>query len=295
MCEGQKSWLHTETDLDLSSPWKHPPIHTYRERQRENEYANSKHLGRQHGQDYNDLPLKVNTNSPNSQIRWYKTICIFCAIWLSSIGSIQTRCSPLQLYGKFSRKHILVFKHKPLFKNYFNKSCLPWKCIHYSYVWLSLWGWSGVAKVSCILRHWGVQLILAYSWAKPAILVAGKGRGGMFLFLLFLHLYSFPLSSLSLSFISPTISSISFLPFSGRWHKMTHKGWGVVNQSIIITSLESVSLLLCQTISEWFAQLGRRCIFFKQIIETNLMSTHAIWFSLRNKQNITIFSLVRSA
>ena len=48
----------------------------------------------------------------------------------------------------------------------------------------------GGAKVSCILRHWGVQLILAYSWARPAILVAGKGRGGIFLFLLFLHFHS---------------------------------------------------------------------------------------------------------
>ena len=38
-------------------------------------------------------------------------------------------------------------------------------------------GWSGGAKVSCILRYQGVQLILAYSWARPAILVAGKGRG----------------------------------------------------------------------------------------------------------------------
>ena len=52
------------------------------------------------------------------------------------------------------------------------------------------WGWSGVAMVSCILRHRGVQLKLAYSWARPAILVAGKGRGGMFLFLLFLHFHS---------------------------------------------------------------------------------------------------------
>ena len=36
------------------------------------------------------------------------------------------------------------------------------------------------------------------------------------------------LSSLSLSLISSTISSITFLPFSGRRHKMTHKGWRVV-------------------------------------------------------------------
>ena len=36
----------------------------------------------------------------------------------------------------------------------------------------------------------GVQLILADSWARPAILVAGKGREVMFLFLLFLHFHS---------------------------------------------------------------------------------------------------------
>ena len=35
-----------------------------------------------------------------------------------------------------------------------------------------------------------VQLILAYSWARPAILVVGKGRGGMFLLLLFLYFHS---------------------------------------------------------------------------------------------------------
>ena len=83
----------------------------------------------------------------------------------------------------------------------------------------------GAAKVSCILCYRGVQLILSYSWARPAILVAGKGRGGMFLLLLFLD---FHYGSSSFSFISSTISSISFLSFSGRRHKMTHKGWCVV-------------------------------------------------------------------
>ena len=39
-------------------------------------------------------------------------------------------------------------------------------------------GWLGEAKVSCILRHRGVQLIFAYSWARPAVLAAGKGRRG---------------------------------------------------------------------------------------------------------------------
>ena len=80
------------------------------------------------------------------------------------------------------------------------------------------------------------------------ILVVGKGRGGMFLFLLFLHFHScssfFPVPS----FISSTLSSISFLPFSGRRHKMTLKGWRVVkpqhNQSISLSLSLSLSLLI---------------------------------------------------
>ena len=73
--------------------------------------------------------------------------------------------------------------------------------------------------MSCILRHQGVQLILTYSWARPAILVAGKAKEGGFCVFTFIP---DPLSSLSLSLISSTISSISFLPFSGRRLKMTH-------------------------------------------------------------------------
>ena len=72
-----------------------------------------------------------------------------------------------------------------------------------------------MAKVLYLLRHLGIQLILAYSWARPVILVAGKGREGVFLFFLFLHFHSCLLSSLFLSFISSTISSISFLPSLG--------------------------------------------------------------------------------
>ena len=101
---------------------------------------------------------------------------------------------------------------------------------------MCIW-WSGVAKVSCILRHRGIQLILAYSWARPAILVEGKGIGGMHSFFCFFAFIHVSLSSLSLSFISSTISSTSFLPFSGRRHKMTYKGWRVVkpqhNQSYL--------------------------------------------------------------
>ena len=71
-----------------------------------------------------------------------------------------------------------------------------------------------MAKVSCILRHWGVQLILAYSWARPAILVASKGKGwGVFissvssLSALFLF---FPCPSLS----SPLLSYLSLFSLS---------------------------------------------------------------------------------
>ena len=56
-------------------------------------------------------------------------------------------------------------------------------------------------------------LILAYNWARPASLAAGKGRGGMFLFLLFLHFNSFsflPCPSLS----SPLLSLLSLFSLS---------------------------------------------------------------------------------
>ena len=61
-----------------------------------------------------------------------------------------------------------------------------------------------MAKLSCILCHRGIQLILAYSWARLAILVAGKGS---FYFFCFFPFIPVPLSFLSLSFISSTISS----------------------------------------------------------------------------------------
>ena len=70
-----------------------------------------------------------------------------------------------------------------------------------------------MAKVSGILRHRGVQLILASIWVRAAILVAGKGRGVMFLFLLFFTFIPVPLSSLSRSFIS-LLSLLSLISLS---------------------------------------------------------------------------------
>ena len=87
----------------------------------------------------------------------------------------------------------------------------------------ALLGWLSEAKVSCIVHHWSVQLILAYSWARPTVLVAGKGRGGMVFFFFDFSLSFIFLSLLFLFFIS-TISSISLLPFCGRQHKMTPMG-----------------------------------------------------------------------
>ena len=88
-----------------------------------------------------------------------------------------------------------------------------------------------MAKVLCSLVTGGIQLILAYSWARPAILVAGMDRGGMFYFFCFFTFILVLLSCLSLSLISSTISFISLLPFSGRQHRTTrnyHKGWCVI-------------------------------------------------------------------
>ena len=75
-------------------------------------------------------------------------------------------------------------------------------------------GWSGGAKVLCILHHRGVQLILAYSWGRPAILVVGKGRGG--------NVFISSVSSLSFLFLflpcpslsSPLLSLLSLFSLS---------------------------------------------------------------------------------
>ena len=80
---------------------------------------------------------------------------------------------------------------------------LVWRC-HVSYVTGgSNWYWLRVGQ--------GLQ-------------IAGKGSGEMFLFLQILHFHScssfFPVPLFHLLYYL----TISFLPFSGRWHKMTHKG-----------------------------------------------------------------------
>ena len=122
--------------------------------------------------------------------------------------------------------------------NYFSFSYISW--IQYSsWFQLPILGWSGVAKVSCILCHRGVQLILAYSWARPAILVASKGRGGMF----FISSVFFSLSFLFLFLTCPSLSSplLSFLSLfflslgdSTKWPKRVDVTLNpnIINQSV---------------------------------------------------------------
>ena len=71
-------------------------------------------------------------------------------------------------------------------------------------------GWLGEAKVLCLLHHWGVQLILTCSWARPAILAAGKGRGvegECFYFFCFFTVIHFPFSSIPLFHLLYYLSS----------------------------------------------------------------------------------------
>ena len=77
--------------------------------------------------------------------------------------------------------------------------------------------------MSCVLHHWGIQLRLAYSRARPAILAAGKGtgkRGCFYFFCFFIH---FLLSPLFLSFISSATTSSPF-----PWEMTQHDPQGLM-------------------------------------------------------------------
>ena len=121
-------------------------------------------------------------------------------------------------------------------------------------------GWSGGAKVLCILHHWGVQLILAYSWARPAILVVGKGRRGIFLFLLFLHFHScssfFPIPLFHLLYSLLSLFSLS-LGDDTKWPSRVDVSLNpnTINQSCVVRRGASTicfkSLLLPHQSANW--------------------------------------------
>ena len=121
-----------------------------------------------------------------------------------------------------------------------------------AYTWLRVYMYRGLlggAKVSFILRHRGVQRILAYSWARPAILVAGKGRGGIFissvssLSFLFIFLLC-PCPSLS----SPLLSLLSIFSLSlgddTKWPTRVDVSLNPNTQNIYIILISAVPMML---------------------------------------------------
>ena len=75
------------------------------------------------------------------------------------------------------------------------------------------------------LTSTGRQTDIGYSWARPQVRIE---LGGCFYFFCFFTFSHSLLSTQFVSFISSTIDLFSFLPFSGRRYKMTHKGLRVV-------------------------------------------------------------------
>ena len=110
--------------------------------------------------------------------------------------------------------HVYLYDHSSRYGTFFNKKKMFVVFLflhkkHMMWLFIRSAGWWGGVKVSCILFHQGVQLILVYRWVRPAILVAGKGRGGNVfissvssLSFLFLFLLCSSLSSVLLSFLS---------------------------------------------------------------------------------------------
>ena len=126
--------------------------------------------------------------------------------------------------------------------------------------------------MSCILRHWGIHLILVYSWARPAVLAAGKDRRGMFLFLLFLHFHSF--FFLPCSFLSFFYYLSSFL-----WETIQNGPQGLVCRKtptqffpfkVAIFCMERNEIVLDLTIGtvmSWHINVSKHCC-------KNATSTH---------------------
>ena len=77
--------------------------------------------------------------------------------------------------GQIQQMTLIIFYLKFSKKTGFIISCKH--CIGDS-LHEGVWGGKGVMYLTSLE---GIQLILAYSWARSTILVAGKGRGGMFL------------------------------------------------------------------------------------------------------------------
>ena len=105
-----------------------------------------------------------------------------------------------------------------------------YSCLPNAYYWIRLYicgGWLGVAKVP------GRQTDTGLVWLGLLSLLLVRVEGECFYFFCFFTVIPIPLSSLFLSFISSTISSISFLPFSGRRQKWPTRADVSLNQHFI--------------------------------------------------------------
>ena len=137
---------------------------------------------------------------------------------------------------------------------------------------LSFQGWSGGAKVLCILHHWGVQLILAYSWARPAILVVGKGRGG--------NVFISSVSSLSFLFLflpcpslsSPLLSLLSLFSLSlGDDTKWPSRVDVSLNPNTINQSLSFDTARFAQVYTKVANYIGNYCMQKKYFVSFRLI------------------------
>ena len=74
--------------------------------------------------------------------------------------------------------------------------------------------------------RWKILTILAMA----VVGIRAYCREGTCFYFLCFSTISCPLVFSILLFHLFTVSSVPFLPFSGRWHKMTHKDWHVMKQ-----------------------------------------------------------------
>ena len=145
-------------------------------------------------------------------------ILFFEELYISFIISV---LSPFTVELRFNLLYQLTNKNKE------NCPSLSWEPI------LSLKSWGGWVRQRCIY-------ILAYSWARPATLAAGGSRRG--------NVFTSSVSSFSYIFLLPCPSHSSpllslLLPFSGRQHKMTDKGWHVLKPNTIKPLKSSILLV----------------------------------------------------
>ena len=128
------------------------------------------------------LLLSINRNVP--YLFLYRILRHFGSLTLSILGKNNSADDILIYFSEVKVTHI--FSQRSRSHIYFSPKLLKF----YINMLMLLKNYSFWMSVDCILCHRGVQLILAYRWTRPAILVVGKGRGGMFLVLLFLPFHS---------------------------------------------------------------------------------------------------------